>query len=227
MVIADGTVYRLITDHLGCVRLVVNVADGTVVQRLDYDAFGRVLQDTNPGFQPFGYAGGIYDDDTGLMRFGVRDYDAHSGRWTTKDPILQRGSLTNFYHYAANNPVSFIDASGLRFHEPRGEWGGGEAPSRWHADTPSGRIWGYGTPPTGPNVDLDFVEIDGTWHKILGGEVTNFSGDLSGWTVPKDWWEVLLDLRNLAWWLEPKSLDYLERDFESGPCAEPGPCGCD
>jgi len=48
MVMTDG-VYRLITDHLGSVRLVVNAETGAVVQRMDYDAFGRVLNDTNDG----------------------------------------------------------------------------------------------------------------------------------------------------------------------------------
>ena len=48
MVMTDGTVYRLITDHLGSVRLVVNAVTGAVAQRLDYDAFGRVLNDTSP-----------------------------------------------------------------------------------------------------------------------------------------------------------------------------------
>ena len=32
-----------------------------VVQRVDYDEFGRVTSDTNPAFQPFGFAGGLYD----------------------------------------------------------------------------------------------------------------------------------------------------------------------
>lgn len=36
----------------------VNTATGAVEQRLDYDAYGNVLLDTNPGFQPFGFAGG-------------------------------------------------------------------------------------------------------------------------------------------------------------------------
>lgn len=80
MVMADNTVYRFITDHLGSVRLVANAETGQVVQRMDYDAFGRVLNAVNPGFQPFGFAGGLYDDDTGLVRFGARDYDAYSGR---------------------------------------------------------------------------------------------------------------------------------------------------
>ena len=109
---ADDTVYRLITDHLGSVRLVVNAATGEVVQRMDYDAFGRVLNDTNPGFQPFGFAGGLYDDDTELVRFGARDYDAYAGRWTAKDPVLFGGQDTNLYGYVGSDPVNYIDPNG-------------------------------------------------------------------------------------------------------------------
>jgi RHS repeat-associated protein len=112
MVLTDGTVYRLITDHVGSVRLVVNASTGEVVQRIDYDAFGRVLQDTNPGFQPFGFAGGLYDDDTGLVRFGARDYDAYSGRWTAKDPLIFGGADANTYAYVGNDPVNQIDPTG-------------------------------------------------------------------------------------------------------------------
>ncbi|MDB4916044.1 MAG: hypothetical protein JWM95_3688, partial [Gemmatimonadetes bacterium] len=54
----EGVRYRLITDHLGSVRLVVDATSGAIQQRLDYDEYGRVLVNTNPGFQPFGYAGG-------------------------------------------------------------------------------------------------------------------------------------------------------------------------
>jgi RHS repeat-associated protein len=36
---------------------------------------------------PFGFAGGLYDPDTGLVRFGARDRDVSVGRWTAKDPI--------------------------------------------------------------------------------------------------------------------------------------------
>ena len=56
--IKGGATYRIITDHLGSVRLVVDAATGSIAQRLDYDAFGNVALDTNPGFQPFGFAGG-------------------------------------------------------------------------------------------------------------------------------------------------------------------------
>ncbi len=93
--------YRILTDHLGSPRLVINTSTNTITQRLDYDEFGNVLNDTNPGFQPFGFAGGLYDRDTGLVRFGARDYDPAIGRWTAKDPIKFTGNPRgNLFEYA-------------------------------------------------------------------------------------------------------------------------------
>lgn len=109
---STGAMYRVITDHLGSVRMVVDVATGSIIQRLSYDEFGNVLSDTNPGFQPFGFAGGLYDADTGLVRFGARDYDAVTGRWTAKDPIGFAGGDTNLYAYCANDSVNCIDPTG-------------------------------------------------------------------------------------------------------------------
>lgn len=107
-----GQIYRLIHDHAGSVRLVVDASNGNIVQRIDYDEFGVVLADSNPGFQPFGFAGGLYDTHTKLTRFGRRDYDAETGRWTSKDPLLFAGGHTNLYAYAANDPVNFFDPTG-------------------------------------------------------------------------------------------------------------------
>lgn len=61
------------------------------------DEFGNVITDANPGFQPFGFADGLYDRDTGLVRFGARDYDPEIGRWTAKDPILFDSGDTNLH----------------------------------------------------------------------------------------------------------------------------------
>ncbi|MFZ5895027.1 MAG: RHS repeat-associated core domain-containing protein [Myxococcota bacterium] len=105
-------VYRILPDHLGSVRLVVDANTGAIAQRIDYDEFGRVTQDTNPGFQPFGYAGGLYDPDTQLVHFGARDYDPETGRWITKDPLLLGGG-SNVYAYVGNDPINLTDISGL------------------------------------------------------------------------------------------------------------------
>jgi RHS repeat-associated protein len=110
---AAGTTYRIISDVRGSPRLIVNTSDGSIAQRLDYDEFGRVKFDSNPGFQPFGFAGGLYDTDTGLLRFGARDYDPRTGRWTTQDPIGFRGGQSNLYAYVLNDPVNSVDSSGL------------------------------------------------------------------------------------------------------------------
>jgi RHS repeat-associated protein len=110
--IAQDAIYRLVSDHIGSVRLVVDIGTGQVAQRLDYDEFGNVLFDTNPGFQPFGFAGGMYDPDTKLVHFGVREYDPEVGRWTAADPILFAGGSTNLYAYAFNDPVNYTDPDG-------------------------------------------------------------------------------------------------------------------
>ncbi len=107
-----GATYRIVADHLGSPRMVVDVATGLIAQRLEYDEFGQVLLDTNPGFQPFGFAGGLYDYQTRLVRFGARDYDAETGRWTARDPLGFGGRDSNLYAYALGDPVNVTDPEG-------------------------------------------------------------------------------------------------------------------
>jgi RHS repeat-associated protein len=111
-------VFRIVTDQVGSVRLVVNSATGAIAQRLDYDSFGNVALDTNPGFQPFGFGGGLYDADTGLVRLGARDYDATTGRWTAKDASSFVSGDGNLYRYVRNDPVNLMDADGAMPTQP-------------------------------------------------------------------------------------------------------------
>ncbi len=110
--VRNGNTYRIVSDHLGSPRMVIDTATGIIEQQLEYDEFGNILADSNPGFQPFGFAGGLYDPDTQLVRFGARDYDPLIGRWTVRDPILFAGGSTNLYSYAKVDPVNFTDPSG-------------------------------------------------------------------------------------------------------------------
>jgi hypothetical protein len=59
--------YRIFSGHLGSPRLVFDGATDAVVQVMVYDIFGNVIADTNPRFQRFGFAGGLYSRDLKLI----------------------------------------------------------------------------------------------------------------------------------------------------------------
>ena len=125
--VKGASTFRVLTDHLGSPRLVIDTTTGAVAQRIDYDEWGIVLQDTNPGWMPFGFAGGLADRGTRLDRLGVRDLSSASGRWSARDPAQFRSGDTNLYTYAASEPVDLSDPGGWskgdqRFGIPKDFW---------------------------------------------------------------------------------------------------------
>jgi len=115
--IQSGVAYRIISNQLGSVRLMVRAVDGYIVQRTDYDEFGIVQagEYIEPGFKeaPVGFAGGLYDPDTKLVRFSARDYDPDTGRWMTKDPIRFGGGVANLYEFVLDDPINSYDPFGI------------------------------------------------------------------------------------------------------------------
>jgi len=98
---------------VGSLRVVAD-GSGNVVKRIEYDSFGNILSDTNATLEvPFGFAGGLHDRDTDLIRFGFRDYDPDTARWTAKDPIGFWGGQVDLYGYCLNDPINWIDPFGL------------------------------------------------------------------------------------------------------------------
>lgn len=108
-----GTRFYVASDQLGTPR-VVSDATGNAVKVVDRDSFGRQTADSNPSFAlSVGYAGGLSDPTTGLVRMGARDYDPTTGRWTSRDQSVFQGHQANLYAYVANSPINFRDSSGL------------------------------------------------------------------------------------------------------------------
>ncbi|MCK4841884.1 MAG: RHS domain-containing protein, partial [Methylococcales bacterium] len=109
----NGQTYYIVTDHLGSPRAITDDS-GAVLRKISYDSFGNIITDTAPNIEiPFGFAGGLYDKDTEFVRFGFRDYDPVTGRWTARDPIGFSGGDTNLYGYVFNDPINFFDQNGL------------------------------------------------------------------------------------------------------------------
>ncbi|OGP50206.1 MAG: hypothetical protein A2Y79_07825 [Deltaproteobacteria bacterium RBG_13_43_22] len=133
--VKDGSTYYLMYDQVGSLKAVTD-SSGNVVKNIDYDSFGNIITDTNSSFTiPFGFAGGLYDQDTGLVRFGYRDYFPEVGRWTAKDPILFRGGDTDLFAYLINDPINYFDKYGLDSTSWRGD-----GRSIW--DGPKNGNWG-------------------------------------------------------------------------------------
>jgi RHS repeat-associated protein len=103
---------RLSHNQVGSLRLVVDMHDN-VIKEIVYDPFGGIIEDTNPGFRiPLGFAGGLHDRDLGFVRFGWRDYDVKTGRWTAPDPIGEKGGDPDWYGYCLDDPVNGVDPAG-------------------------------------------------------------------------------------------------------------------
>ena len=79
--------------------------------RYEYDVFGAVRSETGTSDNPRKFTGKEYESDVKLYYYGARYYDPYIGRFISKDPV---GNGVNWYAYAVNNPLAFIDPSGLR-----------------------------------------------------------------------------------------------------------------
>jgi RHS repeat-associated protein len=99
-------------DRLGSTRLLTN-AKGSVLERYDYDPFGKPL--TTPGRDERLWHGQRLDHDSGLIYMNARYYDPELGRFTSPDSIIpdpNRPQSLDRYAYTENNPIKFVDPSG-------------------------------------------------------------------------------------------------------------------
>lgn len=109
--------YYVATDQLGTPKVITD-ASGQTIKSLEYDSYGKLISDSNPDFYlPQGFAGGIEDKDSGLVRFGMRDYDTTSDRWTARDPIFFEGGQGNLFVYVGNDPMNYVDWDGLDYYD--------------------------------------------------------------------------------------------------------------
>ena len=116
----EGEVLWALTDHLGTVRDLAEYdavsGDTTVVNHIVYDAFGRIVSETDSTIDfLYGFTGRERDTESDLQYNRARYYDAALGRWLSQDPIGFEAGDANLYRYVGNRPITATDPSGLEY----------------------------------------------------------------------------------------------------------------
>jgi len=110
---AGGATVYFHGDALGSIVSVTDT-NGVGASSRQYNAWG--LEDGAPAESGYGYTGREWDSETGLYYYRARYYDPHDGAFISEDPLMYLAGL-NLRSYVDNNPVRFIDPSGLQGQE--------------------------------------------------------------------------------------------------------------
>ena len=124
---SGGVTSTILSDRMGSMKRLTNA--GAVTDTAEFDAFGKVMSRTGTNATQNGFVGAAgyqEDGESGYKLLGHRYYDPETGRFLSRDPIR---SGPNWYSYCANNPLKYIDATGLEITLERGE---GWTDEEWH-----------------------------------------------------------------------------------------------
>ena len=124
----------LVDDHLGTPRMILDQTGSLAgVSRHDYLPFGEELgsltgRTTDKGYTNLDslrqrFSEKERDGETTLDYFGARYYASNQGRFTSPDPLTSSASVFgpqswNRYSYGLNNPLRYVDPSGMESDEP-------------------------------------------------------------------------------------------------------------
>ena len=86
-----------------------------MASRTYYSPYGEIRNLLPPPPTEHGWLGKTKDPTTGLNALGARYYDAGLGRFLSTDPAsdVSSAQAANPYSYGANNPITYMDPTGL------------------------------------------------------------------------------------------------------------------
>ena len=105
MTIAGQETNYTLTDHLRSGRLAIKL--NTISEPITYTPFGDTENESNLTHH---YTGMTFEPETDTYNYHARSYDGSTARFTGVDAI--RKSISP-YSYTANNPINFVDPTGL------------------------------------------------------------------------------------------------------------------
>ena len=129
----DGKYYYYIYNGHGDVIQIVDES-GNIVNTYKYDEWGNLLFKDEEIYNPIRYCGEYQDLSSGLIYLRARYYDPSIGRFISEDPYWNTHNMiygdnpnsdnpvpditaimqsSNLYVYGMNNPIKWIDPSGM------------------------------------------------------------------------------------------------------------------
>ena len=173
-------------------------AGRTVVNSYSYTPFGIIIGENETVPQPFKYVGqyGVMAEPNGFYYMRARYYDPQVGRFISEDPLGFGGGDVNLYGYVQNNPVMFVDPSGLAV----GDWW--DLPANYEraqeiAAEEHRNFAGHHNDlgdamrhATWSNRTVEETNLFTAWSAGLAHEIDNLINDNSPWR------ETLMDLHN-------------------------------
>ena len=115
-----SAVYYYHTNHLGS-TMFLSDADGAIVERVDYDAYGQptffdadgnIIAQSSIG-NAILFTGREYDAESGTYYYRARSMHPAIGKFYQKDPMMYINGMNDFY-YVGNRPFVFKDPKGLK-----------------------------------------------------------------------------------------------------------------
>jgi RHS repeat-associated protein len=119
-------------DGNGNVSALVKASDGSISARYEYGPFAESVRVTGAlaDAQPIRFSTKWTDQESGFLYYGYRHLNPITGRWISRDPIGELGSV-NLYGYLGNDAINALDWLGLLNIVRLGFMGAGETTGKW------------------------------------------------------------------------------------------------
>jgi RHS repeat-associated protein len=151
----QGSQMAFLCDANGNVGQLVDEL-GSTVAKYEYDAFGKMLVESGTAARenPYRFSTKYFEQETGLMYYGFRFYSPTMGRWISRDPVGEAGSIA-LYGFVGGDPISGIDILGM--FDFRGFVNG---------------AWDFLTEPIMIASDLSVMSMVLGYNEVFGGGIT-------------------------------------------------------